>query len=72
MTHATRGPVCRLCLARAEEISALKHIIAQQDERLLRMAQQRKEFHEQMESALARLLESQQMLIRQLEAGRKL
>jgi len=72
MSHAIRGPVCRLCLARAEEISALKHIIAQQDERLLLMAQRRKEFHDQMEAALARLTASQQMLIRELEAGRKI
>lgn len=69
MTHA-RGQVCRLCVARAEEISALKHIIAQQDERLLRMSRQRQEHNEQMERQLARLNESMAMLRRELEAGR--
>lgn len=61
---------CPNCQRHIGEIMRLRQVVAQQDARILRMQQQRAEHNEQMLIQLDRLRESQDMLARELQAGR--
>ena len=61
---------CPDCQRHIGEIMRLRQVVAQQDGRILRMQQQRAEHNEQMRIQLDRLRESQDLLARELQAGR--
>lgn len=61
---------CPDCGAHIAEVNRLRAIIADQDQRIVRMLRTRAAFNQQMEDHLDRLRESQDLLARELQAGR--